>query len=77
MIRKVSAPWSASLEEHVQLLSSSAIKTVVVITFQGVQAIHALFLGVSDGNSFADTVSIRTILFPLTTFGLLRLPTTF
>jgi hypothetical protein len=61
---------------HMQLLSLSAMKTVVV-TFQGVQAIHALFLGVSDGNSFADTVSIGTIFFPLATFGLLRLPAAF
>lgn len=60
-----------SKHSRVQLVSSSASKTVV-ITFQGVQACYALLAGLNG--SFGLTSGVHTIFFPLAILGLLRLP---
>ncbi|KAH6677351.1 hypothetical protein B0J14DRAFT_340603 [Halenospora varia] len=56
---------------RIGLGSVSAITTLIV-TLQGVQALHDLVTGMDGG--YAVTISISTIYFPLAIFGLLRLP---
>jgi hypothetical protein len=58
---------------HMGFFSFSTLKTVIVAG-QGVQALHALILGISGSRSFGDSIAITTIFIPLATFGLLRLP---
>jgi hypothetical protein len=53
------------------LLSSSSVKTLIV-TLQGAQAIYTLIRGLKTG-TYAYTISIDSIFFPLAVFGLLRL----
>ncbi|KAE8451642.1 hypothetical protein EG329_003099 [Mollisiaceae sp. DMI_Dod_QoI] len=56
---------------HIDPLSMSTVVTLVV-TLQGVQALYSLVDNVQG--SYALTVSVSTIFYPLATLGLLRLP---
>jgi hypothetical protein len=59
---------------HMDFLSFSTLETVIV-TFQGAQALYALFNGLpSGGAAYGYSIAITTIFFPIPTFGLLRLP---
>lgn len=58
-----------------ELVSENSAKSVVV-AFQGVQALYTMTSGVAS-KSFAGTIAIDTIFFPLAVFGLLRLWATF
>ncbi|KAH8661507.1 hypothetical protein BGZ60DRAFT_87713 [Tricladium varicosporioides] len=53
-------------------LSSISAITTLIVTLQGVQALHDLIAGMSGG--YSVTISISTVFFPLAIFGLLRLP---
>ncbi|CZR67769.1 uncharacterized protein PAC_17668 [Phialocephala subalpina] len=56
---------------HIEPASMSTITTIIV-TLQGAQALYSLIAG--QGGSYAFTVAISTIFYPLATLGLLRLP---
>lgn len=56
---------------HIEPASMSTITTIIV-TLQGAQALYSLIVG--RNGSYAFTVAISTIFYPLATLGLLRLP---
>lgn len=58
-----------------ELVSETSAKSVIV-TFQGVQALYTMTSGIAS-KTFAGTIAIDTIFFPLAVFGLLRVWATF
>jgi hypothetical protein len=63
-----------SSRPHVDILSASTFKTIVV-TLQGIQAIYVIASSVSGSyGHFGEYLALDTIFFPLAVFGLLRLP---
>jgi hypothetical protein len=61
-----------SRRPHIDLLSGSAAKTLIV-TLQGVQALYAVAMSVHSSRYVANTY-LGNVFLPLAIFGLLRLP---